>query len=159
MLISNMEKQVLLPEIIDNLGIMVWIKNKENRLIYLNNEAKRNLFHTTKDSDVDPKECPLSCNVSDIVTEKVDVIESVYIDGIERFLKCSKIPLDIGMMVIAEDITNKVADNDKAVKVLNDRIDEWKKQREIKSEKSDIYIQNILDTVRKIKRDKNISDE
>jgi len=156
MLIPNIEKQVFLPHVIDNLEVMIWIKNKNGNLIYLNNSAKQNLF----DGDIDSNECPLSCSMSDMVETTEDVIERFILHDEEKFLRCKKIPLDNeGMMVIAEDITNMVNVNEKAVKVLNDKIDQWKEKRERKSEISDVFIQNILNKIRDIKRDRNIKDE
>ena len=162
MLLSNIEKQSFLMEVLDELDIMIWIKDKDGNLIYINNMAKNALFNCTNDKDIDFTKCPLSCNVSDIVEKKEDVIEKVFCCGEEIFLNCQKIPLkqnNGGMMIIAEDITEKVLENEKNVKLLNIRIDEWKDRRKLKNDESSKSINKILSTIKDIKREKNLSYE
>jgi hypothetical protein len=161
MLDLNTKKEVLLTDVIDNLDTMVWIKDANNHLLYMNKSAINNLFKCNNDGEIDINKCPLSSNISSMTEEEVEVVEKIHIYGNDVYLKCRKIPFKNhkGMMVIAEDVTNKVKDNDKAVSILNDRIDKWKESREIKTNQSDVIIKNILHTVREIKRDRNIDYE
>jgi hypothetical protein len=157
----NTKKEVLLTDIIDNLDTMVWVKDNNNKLLYMNKSAIDNLFKCKSDEKVDISKCPLSPYVSSMSDKEEEIVEKIHICGNDVYLKCKKIPLknNKGMMVVAVDITNKVRDNDKAVNILNDKIDKWKERRAIKTIESDIVIKNILHTVREIKKDRNINYE
>ena len=159
MLISGVEKQIFLPQVIDNLDVMVWIKDEDNNLVYLNSSAKHNLFGCADQEEVDMSKCPLSCKVSKITDEREDIIEEVEINGEIIYLNCKKMPLyDGGMMVIAEDVTQKSIKNKVAVNVLNKKIDVWKEKREVRVNQSARAIDELIRSVKQIKRERNINE-
>ena len=157
MLLSSIERQQFLTSIIDELDIMIWIKDSSNNLLYLNKSSMRNIFNCNKRSNVNVKECPLKGNLASIVKEEVHLIEEVVIRDKKMFLKCRKIPLDGGnMLVLAEDITESMIERKKDVSLLNKKLETWSMKNDIRSKKSNKKINDILKGIQELKLEKNI---
>ena len=152
MLISGIEKQVLVTNILDDISVMIWIKDRNNNLLYINNYVEKLLFNG-KIGDITREKCPLSCKMSEVSTTKVNVLESVVIDGKELWLDCKKVPIDGGGTIIfAEDVTQKILNERKVMKVLDDKIDGWKKKREEKIKVNKNSIDKMTKSLEELKQ-------
>ena len=156
MLLSNQEKQLFLTNAVDELSIMVWIKDKDGNLIYLNKIAMKTLFKCTDEQDIKLNKCPLKCNKDNIIDDE-PIIEEIIYNNKVMYLKSRRFLLQNGdIFVSSEDITNEIIEEQQKVKLLNNKIDKWKDRREIKSKESNDIINNLLNTVRKVKKEKEM---
>jgi len=160
MLLTGVEKQMFLSSVLDNIDIMIWIKDSHGNLIYMNNIAINILFENA--DDITKEKCPLSCDVSNHVTQKEDIIEKIEKkNGEVIWLSCKKIPLEEnggGMLVFAEDITERVLKDKKIMKKLNDKLDDWsikRKKSEEKTKKDMDNMHSILNNIKLTRRKKS----
>ena len=153
MLLSGIERQVFVTKVLDDISLMVWVKDRNNNLIYLNKYASNKLFNCDSVSDITKEKCPLSCQAQKVCTQEEQVIEQVEIKGEQVYLNCRKVPINDsgGMVVFAEDITDRIKKENVILEKLNTKIEGWKTKRKLSTKKSNKEMEDIHKVLNEIK--------
>lgn len=154
MLLSGIERQVFVTKVLDDISLMVWVKDRNNNLIFLNKHASNKLFDCDSVSDITKEKCPLSCQAQKVCTQEEQVIEQIKIRGEDVWLNCKKIPINEsgGMVVFAEDITDRIKKENVILEKLNTKIEGWKSKRKLSIEKSNEEMEDIHRVLNEIKK-------
>jgi len=128
-LLKGIERCEYISGVMDNIHYLVWIKDKEGNLIFANKTACE-LFKEFGVGNI--LECPVETNGN----EKDEVVK-LKIDGDDLWLRYSSMSVLANgydcILVLANDITEFKEKEIKVSKILDEKISEWKEEKEVRS--------------------------
>jgi hypothetical protein len=130
-LLKGIERCEYISKVMDDINHLVWVKDKDNNLIFANSLAFDFFKKMSKNDSI---KCPIEINgYEENKTTKIQVEEN------DMWLQYSSMPIFTegssieGTLVIATDVTERRIKTNQVSRIIDSKIDEWKKEQEIRA--------------------------
>ena len=130
-LLKGIERCEYISKVMDDINHLVWVKDKDNNLIFANSLAFDFFKKMRKNGDI---KCPI-----EIEGYEEDKTTKIQVDDNEIWLQYSSMPIFTGnslfegTLVIASDITERRIKGNEVSKIIDGKIDAWKKEQDIRA--------------------------
>lgn len=140
-MIKGLDRCRYISETIDEIDQMIWVKDKNNNLLF-SNKAAMNFFEKLNENGI--IKCPIDIN-------SYHKDKEVEING--KWLRYSSIPVHEssnfpeGILIMADDITEEKEEEARVLNILNEKLIQWGKEKKARAERLSDVNKNIYNSL------------
>lgn len=132
-MLKGLDRCQYVSSIVDEIDVLMWVKDDSDNIIFLNKAAKKFFKELSEDGEV---RCPIDVNG---IHENEEVqmagrwlkFSSVHVDGIDKAPK--------GIFIIAKDVTKEKNEELETLKLLDEKIQNWERERNARAERIEVH--------------------